>query len=596
MNHTSTYSDSLSGPPAPTIVVVGGVAGGMSAAARLARLLPFAHVVVFEASSQVSYANCGLPYFIGDVILDEADLILQTPTSLSLRFGLDVRVSTRVTSIDPEQKTVSFSSGNAGGVLSYDYLVLSPGATPIVPPIVGSDLALTLRTVEDARLISLAAKVSRHALIIGAGFVGLELAENLVGLGLRVTIVEASDQILAPLDPEMAHLVQRELVSNGVDLRLGSTVTSIFPDRVLLDSGEYIPADLVISAIGVRPDSSLAVAANLELGPSGAIATDEYSCTSNPYVYAIGDAAEKIDSFGAPSLIALANLANAAGRRVADHIADDWISRSRVSPVTNPVYDMSPHQPTSDLATSILRVFGLVAGTTGLNEKTLIWRNIPYLAIHTHPQDHAGYFPGATSMAIKLLVDPSTHLILGAQIVGQNGVDKRIDVISTAISAGLVAPKLADLALAYAPEFSSAKDPINMLGYIAENRLSGRSFSVALKDLPNLLEAGYTLLDVRTREEYAAGHIPGALNIPVDDLRAYELTLPDKIVVYCRVGARAHTAAMYLSHPSPSDPTTRARSIFNLDGGYLTYLSSPHLQLRSPAPSSSTPELIVTKR
>lgn len=519
----------------------------MSAATRLARLLPLASITVFERSSNVSYANCGLPYFVGDVIAKKDDLLLQTPSSLTARFGLDVKVNTEVTGIDPLNKTISYTFLPTGQVssLHYDSLILSTGAAPFIPPIPGISRALTLRTVEDAAALKdQALSLPTSALIMGAGFVGLEIAENLVRRGIPTTIVEASPQVLPPLDPEMAHLVSKELLENGVALRLGVSVKEILSDRVVLSTGELLPAALVVSAVGVRPDVSLARLAGLELGLRGGIEVDQTFRTSDPSIYAIGDAVEKSSPYG-PTLVPLANIANRQGRLVADHLAG------------LPVNEASP------TPTSIIQVFSLAAATTGANEKQLVATTTPYLAIHTHPMSHASYYPGAQPMALKLLVDPSSHRILGAQAVGSLGVDKRIDVIATAMQSGLPAPALAELSLAYAPPFSSAKDPVNLLGYIAENRLTGLTPAVssALLDSPPYLD--YQLLDVRTRSEFNQSHIPGALNIPVDELRDRLDEVPERVIVYCRVGARAHVAQSYLR--------SLGYDAISLDGGILTY-------------------------
>jgi len=532
------------------VVIVGGVAGGMSAATRLRRLDADARITVLERSGHVSFANCGLPYFVGGVIESEEDLTIQTPQQLFDRFRLDVRVDSEVTAIDRPAREVVVRSGATGeeARIPYDKLVLSTGAAPVRPPIPGYERARSLRTVEDAASLAEAVgDAPSSAVVIGAGFIGLEMTENLAQKGMTVTLVEATQQVLPPLDPEMAALVADELQAHGVRVEIGATVASIEADTVTLADGRVLGADIVVGAIGVRPDVGLAVAAGLALGPSGGLAVNEANQTSDPDIYAVGDAAEKADAVSdRSSLIALANVANRHGRRVADHIA------GRAS------------HPVPSLGTAIVKVFGLVVATVGWSEKRLAAGGKPHRAVHSHPFDHATYYPGATRMAAKLVFDPVSAAILGAQIVGVNGVDKRIDVIATAMSGGLTADRLADLELAYAPPFSSAKDPVNMLGYMAENVLSGDCDVVAAVELAGLVGLGWTLVDVRTPGEYAAGHIPGSLNLPLDALRDHLDELEGRnVVVYCEVGQRAHTAAALLQ-----DRDIKAR---NLDGGYRTW-------------------------
>ena len=536
------------------VVVIGGVAGGMSAAARLRRLDSEAEIVVLERSGYVSYANCGLPYYVGGVIEDHEDLLLQTPGSLNDRFRIDVRVASEVTAIDRAARVVHVKDLTSGATyeLDYDYLVLSPGATPVVPPIPGIERALALRTVEDVERMSEAVEgLSGRAVVIGGGFIGVEIAENLTHRSIPTTVVEATSQVLAPLDPEMAQLVADELRRHGVGLHLNDAVATITERTVQLASGAELEADLVVVAIGVRPDVALAREAGLAIGELGGIAVDEFNRTSDPAIYAIGDAAEKTDALdGEASLVPLANIANRQGRVVADHIAG-----RRVRPVTT-------------IGTAIVKVFDLTIATTGWNEKRLVAKARPHLAIHTHPASHAGYYPGAAKMALKLLVDPETGAILGAQGVGTEGVDKRIDVIATAMRGGLTAPELADLELAYAPPFSSAKDPVNMLGYIAENLLTGLVESVHWHEVEGHAEQGYLLVDVRTAGEFARGSLPGAINVPVDELRERLDELGEKdVVVICQVGQRGHVATRLLR-----DFGFNAK---NLSGGYQTWHKSP---------------------
>jgi NADPH-dependent 2,4-dienoyl-CoA reductase/sulfur reductase-like enzyme/rhodanese-related sulfurtransferase len=535
------------------VVIVGGVAGGMSTATRLRRLDADATITVLERSGHVSFANCGLPYFVGGLIEEEEDLTLQTPEQLFDRFRLDARVNDEVVAIDRVGHTVTARSTVTGAetILGYDKLVLSMGAAPVRPPIPGYDRVRTLRTVEDAaRLASDVDVEPSTAVVIGAGFIGLEMAENLVGQGIDVTVVEATPQVLPPLDPELAILVADDLVAHGVHVETGATVASVEDSSVTLADGRVLAADLVVGAIGVRPDVRLAEIAGLELGPSGGIAVSEANQTNDPDIYAVGDAVEKADAVShATSLIALANVANRQGRRVADHIAG------------------RPSHAVASRGTAIVKVFDLVAATVGWNERRLRSAGRPFRAIHSHPFDHATYYPGATRMATKLIFDPNDGTILGAQIVGRNGVDKRIDVIATAMAGGITADRLADLELAYAPPFSSAKDPVNLLGYMAENVLSGDCDIVDPRELDGLVKQGWTLVDVRTSEEHADGAIPGSINVPIDSLRDQLDALGDgPIVVYCEVGQRGHTATALMHE--------LGMQVRNLDGGYRTWTAS----------------------
>jgi NADPH-dependent 2,4-dienoyl-CoA reductase/sulfur reductase-like enzyme/rhodanese-related sulfurtransferase len=536
------------------IVIVGGVAGGMSAATRMRRLDPSASIIVLEKSSYVSYANCGLPYYIGGVISAKKDLLLQTPESLHARFALDVRTGNEAIAIDRERKIVKVIDHKLSCEyeLPYDQLVLSPGAQPVVPPIPGVERALTLRTVEDVtRIVDAVDAHPRNAVVIGGGFIGIETAENLRHRGIDTTIIEALDQVLAPLDAEMASPVAHEVRKHGVHLYLGVAVAAIHDNKVELTDGTLIDADLVVLAIGVRPDIALARTAGLEIGTRGGIATNFNNQSSDADIYAIGDAAEKVDALdGEASLVPLANIANRQGRVVADHIMG-----LKVREV-----------PT--IGTAIVKVFDLTVATTGWNEKRLKSSGREYLVIHSHPGSHAGYYPGAKTMALKLLVEPITGLILGAQGIGRDGVDKRIDVIATAMRAGLSAPELADLELAYAPPFGSAKDPINMLGYMAENMISGLTETIQWNEIEDHLASGAVLLDVRSAEEFNDGHIPKALNISVDGLRDRLDEIPrEEIVIYCQVGQRGHTATLLLRE--------FGFAAANLDGGYQTWAHSP---------------------
>jgi NADPH-dependent 2,4-dienoyl-CoA reductase/sulfur reductase-like enzyme/rhodanese-related sulfurtransferase len=536
------------------IVVIGGVAGGMSAATRLRRLNEKAEIIVLEKSGHVSYANCGLPYYVGGVIEEEKDLLLQTPASLHARFRLDVRVGTEVLAINPAKKTVVIKNLLNGETseLDYDKLILSPGASPVVPPIPGIERGMTLRTVEDVEKI--AASVGKNpasAVVIGGGFIGVEIAENLVHRKIPTALVEATHQVLMPLDPELATLVAQEMRANGVDLRLGASVVKINADSVELSNGEVLPAEIVILAIGVRPEIGLAKAAGLEIGTRNGIKVDDFNRTSNHDIYAVGDAAEKTDALdGSATLVPLANLANRHGRVVSDHINGLTV------------------RPVKTIGTAIVKVFDLMIATTGWNEKRLKAADRPHQSIHIHPNSHAGYYPDAKQMTLKLIFDPKTGEILGAQGVGIEGVDKRIDVIATAMRGGITAAELADLELAYAPPFGSAKDPVNMLGYVAENVLSGLSKVAQWHEIDEYREKGFELLDVRSAAECGRGIIPGAINIPVDEIRHRVAELTNKnLLVNCQVGLRGHTGSMLLRE--------LGFNAINLDGGYLTWINSP---------------------
>ena len=536
------------------VVIIGGVAGGMSAATRLRRLDESAEIIVLERSGHVSYANCGLPYYVGGVISDENKLYLQTPDSLHKRFRLDVRVNHEVIDISSEKKAVIVRDllSAQKSEIHFDKLILSPGATPVVPPIAGIERALTLRTVEDVVRIYDAVEVKpKSAVVIGGGFIGVEMAENLVHKGIKTSLIEALPQVLAPLDPEMAELVHQELRKNGIDLHLANSVKEITSDEVILSDGSKVSAELVIASIGVKPDITLARAAGVEIGSKGGISVNGFNQTSNPDIYAIGDVAEKNDDLtGESTLIPLANIANRHGRITADHIAGKKV------------------REVSSVGTAIVKVFDLAVATTGWNAKKLRALGREFTEIHTHPNSHATYYPGATQFSLKLIFDPKSGEIFGAQGVGRDGVDKRIDVISTSIRAGITAPELADLELAYAPPFGSAKDPVNMLGYIADNIVSKSTEIAQWSEINKFIADGYALVDVRSQSEYANGTIPGSINIPVDELRERHLEINNKkVIINCQVGQRGHVATMLLR--------SLGYDAKNLDGGYLTWINSP---------------------
>jgi len=546
-------------------LIIGGVAAGMSAATRLRRNDEHMDIVVLERGEHVSFANCGLPYHVGGVIPERDDLLLQSPQSLHERFALDVRTHSEATGIDPVARTVDVLDRSTGdrSVETYDALVIATGAAPVRPPIPGAERALTLRDVADVDAI-MAALASpdapRTAAIVGGGFIGVELAENLVAAGLEVTLVEATEQLLPPLDPELAILVAEHLEAHGVTVRTGVTAVEIGPDDVALRAapspaaegaspdGERVPADLVVLAVGVRPESALAVAAGLDVDDRGAILVDEAQRTSDPAIFAVGDVAAKRDAIsGEAVLVPLAQTANRHGRLVADVITG---RATGAAPV---------------LGTAVVGVFGLTAASVGWNEKRLRAAERPVRVIHSHPAHHAGYYPGAEGMALKLLVDPASDQILGAQGVGREGVDKRIDIIATAMRGGLRASDLADLELAYAPQFGSAKDPVNMLGMIADNLAAGITETVQWHEVASEVEAGAFVLDVREPAELAGGVIPGAVNIRLDELRDRLAEVPQRrVIVHCAAGQRAHTAARLLRQLGRAD-------VANLDGGYRTW-------------------------
>ncbi|WP_062069687.1 FAD-dependent oxidoreductase [Demequina sediminicola] len=535
---------------AHTTVIIGAVAAGMSAATRLRRQDESARIIVLEAGEHVSFANCGLPYYAGGVIEERDALLLQTPESLHARFNLDVRTHSRATAIDPAAKTVTIATPSGDHTESYDSLILAPGARPIVPPIPGAERALTLRDVADVDRIVAAMADASTAVVIGAGFVGLEVAENLAHKGISVTVIEMADQVLSALDPELSIRIEQRLAANGVTVHTGSQATAITADAVTTEGPNgttEVPADLVIASIGVRPDTTLAADAGITLAANGGIAVDDRMRTSAKDVYAVGDAAAKADAFSdEPTLIPLANLANRHGRRVADAITGRAIAAG------------------GSVGTAVVGVFGLTAAVTGRTERRLRAEGRAFRALHTHPLNHAGYYPGASALALKLLFDPETDQILGAQAVGEDGADKRIDVIATAMRGGLKAAELADLELAYAPAYGSAKDPINMLGYLAENAASGDSPTIAW----NEIDPTDLVVDVRSADEHSRGYVDHGGDtalIPVDDLRVRHGELPRdrRIVVHCQVGVRGHTATRLLRQ--------LGYDAVNLGGGYLTW-------------------------
>jgi NADPH-dependent 2,4-dienoyl-CoA reductase/sulfur reductase-like enzyme/rhodanese-related sulfurtransferase len=532
-----------------TYVIVGGVAGGMSAATRLRRLDEHARIIVLERGAHVSFANCGLPYHVGGVIADRDALILQTPESLGAWFALDVRVRTEAIAIDPAARTVSIRDLDTGveQQVRYDALVLSPGASPLRIRIPGVERGFVLRDVTDMDAIITAATDARRVVVVGAGFIGLELAENLRHRGLEVAVVEMLPQVLRPFDVEMAHIVAERLRANGIDLHLNTALSGIEADHVVLNGGaSTLPADLVVLSVGVRPESGLARDAGLELDDRGYIVVDAEQRTSDPAIFAVGDAVVKQRFDGDPSPVWLAGLANRHGRLAADVIAG------------------RPHTAVPAFGTAVIGVFGLTAAVVGRSERELRAEGRDIRVIHTHPMNHAGYYPGAEQLSLKLIVDATTDAILGAQAVG-GGAEKRIDVIATAMAGGIPARGLADLELAYAPQFGSAKDPVNMLGYVDDNLLDGER-SVQWHELDADIADGWRLIDVRTEGENAAGAIPGSEHLTLDGLRDLAESLRgERVIVSCKVGQRGHTAASLLRQYGVT--------VANLDGGYTTWLA-----------------------
>ena len=533
------------------VLIVGGVAGGMSAATRLRRLKEDAEIIIFEQGPHVSYANCGLPYHIGEVIEAEESLLLQTPESLHARFNLDVRVNNRVTKIDRENKQVTVANlkDNTEYQESYDQLVLSTGAKPRMVPIPGLERALVLRDVQDAAKIKalVDTKQIKSAAIIGAGFIGVELAENLRHRGIKTTIVEFRDNILPQFDPEMIEPMQKVLIENGIELALSAETEAVNESTLTLKDGRVIDADLVVAAIGVVADHKLAVDAGLEIGSAGGIVVDDQMRTSDENIFAVGDAAQKLSALtGQEQMIWLANLANRHGRLVADVIAGETVA-ARPS-----------------IGTGIIGAFGMAAALTGLTESLAKRMNIAHKVIHLHPSSHAGYYPGAEAVSLKILFDPESGKLLGAQGIGRDGIDKRIDVIATAIYAGLKIDDLMNLELSYAPAFGSAKDAVNQAGYVGNNIFTGKTDSVQFGDLAGKMTEGDVLIDVRSESEHEAGSIPGSVLIPVETLRANLDQLAGKdVIVHCGVGQRGHTAVQLLKG--------HGINAKNLDGGYTTW-------------------------
>lgn len=541
------------------IVIIGGVAGGATAAARIRRRNEHAEIIVFEKSGYISYANCGLPYYIGDVIADPEELTLQTPESFFRRFRIHMKIHHEVVSIHPDRKTVSVKNLETGEAFeeSYDKLILSPGAKPAQPrlPGVGMDQLFTLRTVEDTFRIKeyITKNHPKSVVLAGGGFIGLELAENLRELGMEVTIVQRPRQLMTPFDPDMASMIHSEMRRHGIKLLLGYTVEGFrekdHEAEVLLKDNPSLRADMVILAIGVTPDTALAKEAGLELGIKGSIVVNDRMETSVPDIYAAGDAVQvKHYVTGEDTLLSLAGPANKQGRIIADHICGD-----------------DSRYPGSQ-GSSVIKVFDMTAATTGINETNARRAGLQVDTVILSPMSHAGYYPGGKVMTMKVVFEKATCRLLGAQIIGYEGVDKRIDVLATAIHAGMKATQLKDLDLAYAPPYSSAKDPVSMAGFMIDNITKEILKQWHLEDMDAVLkEEGAVLLDVRTVQEYSRGHISGFINIPLDELREHihEIEKGKPVYLICQSGLRSYIASRILEG--------YGYETYNFSGGFRYY-------------------------
>ena len=537
-------------------IIIGGVAGGATAAARLRRLDEHAQIIILERGEFVSFANCGLPYYIGGSITEKGNLTLQTPESFRARFNIDVRTLSNAAGIDPERKTVTVEDLRTGKTYeeSYDKLILSPGAEPIRPSIEGADSpnVFTLRNIPDTIRIKeyMETAYPHSAVVVGGGYIGVEMAENLAMAGLKVSVVELADHLIAPLDFDMAADVHRYIKSKGIKLYLNNGVTAIRGNKVVLQKGE-LAADMVILAVGVRPETKLAKACGIQTNARGSILVNQNMQTNIPDIYAVGDAVEVEDFITkTPAFIPLAGPANKQGRIAADHIAG-----------LSSVYKGTQ-------ASAVLKLFDMTIATTGISEKAAKAAGIDYDKTYTYSGSHASYYPGASMMSIKALWDKKTLKLLGAQIVGFDGVDKRLDVLATAIRFGAKITDLAELELCYAPPFGSAKDPVNMLGFVAENVVSGKVKQFFWHDVENLPRDGsVTLLDIRTLLEVGRGKIEGFMHIPVDSLRSriHEIPKEKPVYVHCHSGLRSYIACRILSG--------YGFECYNLAGGWRLYES-----------------------
>lgn len=540
-------------------LIVGAVAGGASTAARLRRMDEHATIIIFEKGEYISYANCGLPYYIGDVIKDRNKLFVQTASSFNARFNIDVRTTTEVTAIDPVKKTVTAVKQATGEVYieTYDKLILSPGAEPLRPPLPGinSEGIFTLRNVNDTDYIKsyIQHNQVKKVLVIGAGFIGLEMAENFHDLGLDVTVIEMGNQILAPVDFPIAAIVQQHIRSKGINLRLSTAVTGFTKNGqqidVALNNGETITAEMVLLSIGVRPDTRLAVQAGLKTGTARGIWVNEYLQTSDPDIYAVGDAIEFENPITGQSMISyLAGPANKQGRICANNIVLGNVQKYHGS-----------------INTAIVKVFDMTVGTTGTASKQLKAADINHIVSTTHSGSHAGYYPGAKQMSVQIAFSPKDGRLLSAQIAGYDGVDKRLDILSSYIKQQKTIYDLIEFEHAYAPPYSSAKDPVNMAGFVAENILLDR-LRVFYWNETNNLKQGDILIDVRTADEFSNGRIPGAINIPVDEIRNRldEIPIDQTIYIYCEAGLRGYLAQRILRQRG-------FNNVFNLSGGYYLW-------------------------
>lgn len=551
-------------------IIIGGVAGGASAAARLRRLDENAEIIVLERGEYVSFANCGLPYYIGGTIANRNALTLQTPESFKARFHIDVRVHHEAVKIDPQSQTVTVKNLAAGGTYQehYDNLILSPGAEPIKPNISGinSDNVFTLRTIPDTLKIHeyIETAKPKSAVVVGGGYIGVEMAENLKEAGLDVAVVELADHLIAPLDFDMTADVHKYIKEKGIKLYLNNGVTAIRGNQIILQSGE-INADFIILSVGVRPETALAQECGIEINARGSIIVDPQMRTNIPNIYAVGDAVEVKDFITkSPAFIPLAGPANKQGRIAADNIAGFSSGY------------------TGTQGSAILKLFDMTVATTGLNEKSAAAAGISYDKTYTYSASHASYYPGGTNMSLKVLWDKKTLQILGAQIVGFDGVDKRLDVLASAIRFGAKITDLATLELCYAPPFGSAKDPVNMLGFVAENIITGKIKQFFWHDVENLPRDGsVTLLDVRTVTEVSRGKIDGFTNIPLDSLREHISELPKEkpVYVHCHSGLRSYIACRILAG--------NGYDCYNLAGGWRLYESVLH--------ERTVPEYICTE-
>lgn len=541
------------------VVIVGGVAGGATAAAKLRRISENVEIVLIERGEYISFANCGLPYYIGGTITDRNKLLVQTVEGMSERFNMDIRNLSEVVGIDPDRHTVTIKNLRTGNQYeeTYDKLLLSPGASPIIPSIPGLEdnkTLFTLRNIPDMDEIKnyIDQQKPNKAVVVGGGFIGIEMAENLADRGIEVTIVEMANQVMAPVDFEMASMIHHHLEEKGVKLILENGVQS-FGDNgkeIILSDGTAVQTDMTILSIGVKPETELAQQAGLELGVRGHMIVNEYLQTSDKDIYAVGDAIEVVDYInGNPTAIPLAGPANRQGRIAAKNMMGQ-----------KEAYE-------GTLGTSVVKVFDLTVASTGNNEKTLKKAGTAYEVLHIHPSSHATYYPGAAQISLKLIFDKETGKIFGAQAVGTDGVEKRIDVIATAIKGGLTVKDLTNLELSYAPPYSSAKDPVNMAGYVATNILEGELEHIQWHEVDQIVENGELLIDVRKPKERESGYIKGSINIPLDDLRERLNEIPKNRTVYvsCQVGLRGYLASRILKN--------NGYDVKNVDGGWRTYSS-----------------------